>query len=1352
MATITSTSESRSTTLTPVLTRSFVLNWEVVAYVAIFSLAIFTRFYHLGDRVMSHDESLHTRYSYNLYANGDYQHTPLMHGPILFHFVALSYTLFGDNDFTARIYPAVLGILLVMFPLLFRRWLGRWGSLLASLMVLISPLLMYYNRYIREDTPSIFYSLIMFYCILMYLNGSERWRHKSFWLYILAAAMLGSLGSKEVAFFYIAIFASFVFLYWLARMAQVYLHMPGKSIFYILVIAILLGGVAALGMYVILDIVPPDTAISAAQAGGWLGNVESRSFIVWTVMVIVSVVAALVGTLVWVYADRIFRINWSEVALIIAIGLITCLGMIVMEQISHISPDASTTAAPVIPGQSTSTITVTSTIRVLPLILDWLLGLAAVGFLLFTRSTPWWQAMKAFPELDILMVMGTLVLPWLAAIVPFVMKGSPDDYSAIGQAVPQFLTNWLTVKGSQEVGQVVVGFLAWIPFAMVAIVAGLVWDWKRWLVCAGVFHLIFAFFFTTMFTNIPGLATGMYYSLGYWLEQQGVRRGSQPQYYYLVVIMPIYEFLPVIGSILAMVSGLTIFWRLRRNRQDELEGEKPKHDVELSMMTGAVPVEETPSVAQIVGDDAEIITDETPAVPAEEVCSAQVLSELGHLPLLLYFSWWAILNLVFYTLAGEKMPWLGTHLTLPLIFLSAWYFGGIISKIDLSKFKERGWLYLVLFPLLFITMFQMIFPLLTGQAPFAGLQQDQLEHTYSWLAYVVLTGAIIFGVFWLAEKTGWRHFRVMFGTAVFVFLAVITFRAAWMASMINYDYATEFLVYAHGAPAVKTVLAQLQDISERTTDGMALKFAYDDKVSWPYSWYFRHFNNAVFVGSNPTNQNLKDAVAVIVGDENRPKVEPLLQDRYIRFDYIRLWWPMQDYFGLTGQRVANTLDFSPDNPQAAQIRQGIWDIWWARDYTAYGAAVQKNFNVTQWPVSDHMYFYVRKDVAAKVWNYGTGNGTVVTAGGPETVNQCNANWVQRPATLVFNTASSPLNHPVGLAFAPNGMIYAAEEGNQRISIFNTQGVFQGVVGQQGGGNGVGAFTRPDGVAIAANGSIYVADTWNYRMQAFTSAGQFVNMWGRAGEFGADAPVDPKDAFWAPRAVAVDSQRVYVADTGNKRIRVYDLSGQYLYDIGSGGSQEGQLDEPVGVVASADGRVFVADTWNDRISVFRNDGTYLSSFKVSGWYQDLGNRPYLALDPKRNLLYVGDPDGGRVLVYDTSGNCVGSFGQLNNTAPDLTQFSIVGGIAVDDQGFVYVADSGSGRILKFDPFIQAVPPSGASVQPEATSEVTQEASVPKESTAEVKPPSESTAQVQPSQETTSEAQPGTEATPEATPQG
>src|SRR3972149_293689 len=135
---MTTATQSRNNALNSFLARAFSLNWETVLYIVIFIIAVFTRFYGLGDRVMSHDESLHTRYSYNLYHDGDYQHPPLMHGPVLFHMTALSYFLFGDNDFTSRLYPAILSIGLVLFPILFRRWLGRWGAILASIMMLIS--------------------------------------------------------------------------------------------------------------------------------------------------------------------------------------------------------------------------------------------------------------------------------------------------------------------------------------------------------------------------------------------------------------------------------------------------------------------------------------------------------------------------------------------------------------------------------------------------------------------------------------------------------------------------------------------------------------------------------------------------------------------------------------------------------------------------------------------------------------------------------------------------------------------------------------------------------------------------------------------------------------------------------------------------------------------------------------------------------------------------------------------------------------------------------------------------------------------------------------------------------------
>jgi sugar lactone lactonase YvrE len=292
-------------------------------------------------------------------------------------------------------------------------------------------------------------------------------------------------------------------------------------------------------------------------------------------------------------------------------------------------------------------------------------------------------------------------------------------------------------------------------------------------------------------------------------------------------------------------------------------------------------------------------------------------------------------------------------------------------------------------------------------------------------------------------------------------------------------------------------------------------------------------------------------------------------------------------------------------------------------------------------------------------------------------------------------APGQLNHPRQLAVNAEGQIFTAEEFNYRLSVLNADGTFDKSVGQQGSGVGSALFERPNGIAVGLSGNIYVADTWNYRVVVLSPTGDYITSWGQKGELGANAPVDPKDAFWGPRAVAVDSQeRVYVADTGNKRVRVYSKEGQYLRDIGSGGSGNGQLDEPAGLAIGANGLLYIADTWNRRISVFtldgvpvgtyqQPDGSFTNFFKIRGWYDDLGNRPYVAVDNQRSVLYVTDPDAGRVLVYNaTNGQCLGAFGQLNRERQDASQFASIGGIATDGQGDVYVADAGSGRIMRF----------------------------------------------------------------------
>ena len=741
------------------LSQRMPVNWELAAYLAILLLAIFTRFHMLDSRVMSHDESLHTRFSYNLYNEGNFQHTPLMHGPVLFHATALSFYLFGDNDFSGRIYTALLGVFMVMFPLLWRKWLGRWGALLASTMLLISPLILYYNRYIRHDTPSIFFGMIMAYCILMYLDGGPRFRRRAIWLYLFAAAMILNLGSKETAFIYIAIFASFLLLYFLVRLAQQRMELRGRYLFQSIMLGILLGGLITLGMYIVVDIIPAEIISGRGTPFQDLSETHRGSWLSWMGLSLCTGAFVLVSTAIYAFRDKWRRLPWRELLLIFLLALATAGGLLFIEELSHF-PSQTETAEPAVPDTEAAEPmegAVASGIRRGPALALWLIAIAVIAFLIRDarrnalqdkraedkdNRSGFWGYLYQFPEVDLLVIILTLILPWTTALFMRFMGGSAGDFIGLADALPEGMRSLLaslpSVGSAEQVGRLLTGVFVFVPLASLSLAIGLSWNRKRWLISAAVFHVMFAFFFTTVFTNIAGLGTGMIYSLGYWLEQQGVRRGSQPQYYYLLIIMPTYEFLPIVGSVSAMFAGVTCFWKSRRKRLLEIEEARQRQvETQLDAYFESIGDEDTTGAPADAAYQAESSSSETEAAShatvADGAASESDDGKLSRLPFLILLAWWAILNLVGYSLAGEKMPWLGTHLTTPMILIAAWYFGGVFSRIETAQFAHRGWIALLITPLFLISSLRVLVSVIAGDAPFAASPSISLnKHTSGW--------------------------------------------------------------------------------------------------------------------------------------------------------------------------------------------------------------------------------------------------------------------------------------------------------------------------------------------------------------------------------------------------------------------------------------------------------------------------------------------------------------------------------------------------------------------------------------------------------------------------------------------
>jgi DNA-binding beta-propeller fold protein YncE len=160
----------------------------------------------------------------------------------------------------------------------------------------------------------------------------------------------------------------------------------------------------------------------------------------------------------------------------------------------------------------------------------------------------------------------------------------------------------------------------------------------------------------------------------------------------------------------------------------------------------------------------------------------------------------------------------------------------------------------------------------------------------------------------------------------------------------------------------------------------------------------------------------------------------------------------------------------------------------------------------------------------------------------------------------------------------------------------------------------------------------------------------------------------------PRDADLDSRgRLWIADFGNNRIRVFDKEGGFLGGWGGRGAGTHGLREP-GAVAIGEEDLYIADTWNGRIQGFGLDGTWKA--KADGLYGPRG----VAVSPD-GRVWATDTGNHRLAVYRpdlTEPQFIGK----NGRAPGEFQGPV--GIAVSSAGQVYVADTGNKRIQIFGP--------------------------------------------------------------------
>jgi DNA-binding beta-propeller fold protein YncE len=170
--------------------------------------------------------------------------------------------------------------------------------------------------------------------------------------------------------------------------------------------------------------------------------------------------------------------------------------------------------------------------------------------------------------------------------------------------------------------------------------------------------------------------------------------------------------------------------------------------------------------------------------------------------------------------------------------------------------------------------------------------------------------------------------------------------------------------------------------------------------------------------------------------------------------------------------------------------------------------------------------------------------------------------------------------------------------------------------------------------------------------------------------------------WSPLGVTVsDEGDILVTDVskGLHRVVIVRTDGALISIIGSEGFDDGQFIYP-NLAVEHNGKIYVSDSGNERIQFFESGER---SWKFSGAYRNILLEMPLGIAVSFDHLYVVDRQASAVLEFHLGGIALEPTNWLNIEGDNLHGLSSPAGIAVDDQGLIYVADSGNNRVVVWE---------------------------------------------------------------------